>query len=101
MHHISVADNILPALCAKFTGSARAGFSIALNKIIKSHDFGTNKAAFKIIMNNRCSLWRFPSTLNCPGADLFYSGSQVTYKPERMIAMVNYLVESAFRLAKR
>ena len=96
MHHISIANDIIPALCAKFTGSASAGFSIALNKIIKGHDLCTNKAAFKIIMNNRCSLWSFPPTLNCPGADLFYSGSEITYEPQRMISMVDYLVESAF-----
>ena len=85
VHYIAVLYHVVLAFDTKFAGFAHALLTIERYIVIILDDFRTDKAFFKVGVNNSCTLWCLGATAECPRTHFVCAGSKECLKVKQCV----------------
>jgi len=94
MYYIALVHDVVFSFQSPFPCVFTALFSIVFNEVIIGHDFGPDKAFFKVCVNFPGGFWGCVTHSNGPGSDFLYASGEVGLEFEQVVASVDYAVQS-------
>ena len=78
VHHVAIMHDVFFPFDAHFACVFRALFAFAFDEIIEGDDFGANKAAFKVVVDDGGGFGGGVTFVDGSRADFFYASGEVS-----------------------
>jgi len=100
MHDVAIADDIILALKAHFSSILTGTFTSQCNEVAVRNRLGTDKAFFKIGMNDAGGLGGARAFGHGPGAGFLRPDSEIGNQLQELVARTDEALEARLRQAR-
>ena len=89
MENIAIAGDVVFPFGAHFSSVFRALFAAVGDIVVIGDGFGTNESAFKVGVNDACTVWGGGPGSNSPRAGFLWASGEESQQAQQIIARTN------------
>ena len=96
MENIAIAGDVVFPFGARFSSVFRALFAVVGDIVVIGDGFGANEPAFKVGVNDACSVWGGGPGGTCPRAGFLWASGEESQQAQQVITRANDAGQSGF-----